>query len=159
MKTRLDHKQHSPELFKKLVEFGTLVEKGSIEASLCHLVKIRASQLNGCAFCLDMHIKQARLHGERELRVHHLGIWRESPLFSERERAALEWTEVLTRLPEHGVADELYERVQGQFGDKELSDLSYVVMTINAWNRLGVAFRSVPGSLDKAFGLDKAGLT
>ena len=159
MKTRLNHAQQSPELVKKLIEFGTLVEKSSIKASLCHLVKIRASQLNGCALCVDMHIKQARLHGERELRLHHLSIWRESPLFSERERAALEWTEVLTRLPEHGVPDEIYERVQGQFGDKELSDLSYVVLTINAWNRLGVAFRGVPGSLDKAYGLDKAGLT
>jgi AhpD family alkylhydroperoxidase len=156
--SRLNHGQQSPELFKKLVEFGALVEKGAVETALAHLVKIRASQLNGCAFCVDMHIKQARLHGERELRIHHLAVWRESSLFSERERAALTWTEVLTKLPEHGVPDEVYERVRAQFSDKELSDLSYEVLTINAWNRLGVAFRSVPGSLDKAFGLDKAAL-
>lgn len=159
MKTRLNHMQQSPELFKKLVEFGSLAEKGAIEVALCHLVKIRASQLNGCAFCVDMHIKQARLHGERELRIHHLAVWRESPLFSARERAALEWTEVLTRLPEHGVPDEIYERVQAQLSEKEISDLTHVIATINAWNRFGVGFRSVPGSLDKAFGLDKAQLT
>jgi len=156
-KPRLDHKQQSPELFKKLAEFGAMVEK-HVESALAYLVKIRASQLNGCAFCVDMHIKQARLHGERELRLHHLAIWRESPLFSERERAALAWTEALTRLPEHGVPDQVYELASAHFSDKELSDLSYVVLTINAWNRLSVAFQSVPGSLDKAFGLDKAGL-
>lgn len=158
MTTRLNHMQQSPELFKKLAEFGALVDKGAIEASLCDLVKIRASQLNGCAFCLDMHIKQARLHGERELRIHHLAVWRESPLFSARELAALEWTEALTQLPEHGVSDAIYERVQAQLSVKEISDLSYVIATINAWNRLGVGFRSLPGSMDKAFGLDKAQL-
>ena len=157
-KARLNHMQQSPELFKKFAEFGTLVEKGAADAVLGSLVKIRASQLNGCAFCVDMHIKQARLHGERELRIHHLTVWHESTLFSERERAALAWTEVLTRLPEHGVSDELYEHVRAVFSEKELSDLTYEVMTINAWNRLGIAFQSVPGSLDKAFGLDKARL-
>src|SRR5262249_24558773 len=122
------------------------------------LVNIRASQLNGCAFCLDMHVKQAKIHGERELRLHHVATWRESTLFSARERAALEWTEVLTKLPDHGVADEGYARVTAQFSEKELSDLTFVVMTINGWNRANVAFQTVPGSLDKPFGLDKAQL-
>ena len=95
---------------------------------------------------------------QRELRLHHLPVWRESTLFSPRERAALAWTEILTRLPEQGVADDVYDRVRTQLSDKELSDLSFSVMAINAWNRLNVGFRTVPGSADKAYGLDKAGL-
>ena len=98
------------------------------------------------------------MHGERELRLHHLVIWRESTLFAPRERAALEWTEALTKLADLGVSDEIYERVRTQFSEKELSDLTYEVMAINAWNRANVAFRTVPGSADKAFGLDKANL-
>ncbi len=158
MKPRLDYKQQSPELLKKMLEFSGAVAKGAIDESMTRLIEIRASQLNGCAFCVDMHVKQAKIHGERELRLHHLAVWRESPLFTGRERAALEWTEVLTRLPEHGVPDEVYERVTAQLSEKELSDLTFAVMTINAWNRVSVAFRSVPGSLDRAYGLDKAQL-
>ena len=156
---RLDAMRQSPELSKKLVEFGALAERGAIDETTVRLVEIRASQLNGCAFCVDMHIKQAKIHGERELRLHHLAIWRESPLFSARERAALEWTETLTQLPAHGVSDAIYERVQAQLSEKELSDLTFVITTINAWNRLSIAFQKVPGSMDKAFGLDKAALT
>ena len=105
-----------------------------------------------------MHVKQATIAGESELRLHHVAIWRESTLFVPRERAALAWTEALTKLPEGGVPDELYERVRGQFSEKELSDLTFSVMAINAWNRVGIAFKSVPGSADKSYGLDKAGL-
>src|SRR3546814_13645348 len=109
MTQRLDYAQQSPELFKKYAALGAAVRQGStIETTIHHLIDIRASQLNGCAFCLDMHIKQAKIHGERELRLHHVAIWRESPLFSARERAALAWTEVLTKLPEHGVPDDVY---------------------------------------------------
>jgi alkylhydroperoxidase family enzyme len=92
------------------------------------------------------------------LRLYHIAVWRESPLFAPRERAALAWTEALTRLPEGGVPDDLYDRVRGQFSEKELSDLTFAVMAINAWNRAGVAFRAQPGSADKLYGLDKAGL-
>ena len=155
---RLNYAAHSPELFKKLADLSTSIRKGSIEASIIHLVEIRASQINGCSFCLDMHVKEAKLHGERELRLHHIATWHESPLFEPRERAALAWTEALTRLPEGGVPDDLYERVNSQFSAKELADLTFAVMAINAWNRAGVAFRSVPGSADKLYGLDKAGL-
>jgi AhpD family alkylhydroperoxidase len=155
---RIHYMQQSPELFRKFVEFSMLAEKGAIEEPVRDLVAIRASQINGCGFCLDMHVKQARLHGERELRLHHLAIWRESTLFSPRERAALAWTEALTRLPEHGVADDVYDRVRNELSEKELSDLTFSVMAINAWNRVNVAFRTVPGSQDRAFGLDKAGL-
>ncbi|MEM5338542.1 carboxymuconolactone decarboxylase family protein [Paraburkholderia azotifigens] len=158
MTQRINYFQQSPELCKKFMEFSNTLKDCAIEESIRDLVNIRASQLNGCGFCLDMHAKEARIHGERELRMHHVAIWRESTLFSPRERAALAWTEVLTKLPEHGVPDDLYERVRGQFSEKELSDLTFEVMAINGWNRANVAFRTVPGSSDKAFGLDKANL-
>jgi len=158
MAQRIDFMKQSPDLFRKFLDFSNALKSTSIEESVRLLVDIRASQLNGCAFCLDMHVKQAKIHGERPLRLHHVAIWRESDLFTPRERAALAWTEVLTRLPEHGVPDELYERVRGQLSEKEMSDLTYHVMSINAWNRVNVAFRAVPGSHDKAFGLDKADL-
>ena len=158
MTQRLDHSQQSPALFKKFVDFSMALHASSIEAPLRALVEIRASQMNGCAFCLDMHVKQAKIGGERELRLHHVAIWRESPLFSPRERAALAWTEVLTRLPEGGVSDALFDSVRTQLSEKEISDLTYEIMAINAWNRASIAFRSVPGSLDKMYGLDKAGL-
>ncbi|EYS87050.1 alkylhydroperoxidase [Cupriavidus sp. SK-4] len=158
MTQRTNYFQQSPELSKKLMEFGALFQKTTIEQPIRELVEIRASQLNGCAFCVDMHIKMAKIHGERELRLHHVAIWRESTLFSPRERAALAWTEVLTRLPAEGVPDDIYERVRTQYSEKELSDLTFLVGAINTWNRLNVAFRMVPGSSDKAFGLDKANL-
>ena len=158
MSQRLNYMQQSPQLFKKLIEFSTLIKASGLEEAIHDLVNIRASQLNGCAFCLDMHIKQAHIRGERALRLHHIAIWRESPLFEPRERAALAWTELLTRIPEHGVADADYEQARALFTEKELSDLSFHVMSINAWNRANVAFQTVPGIHDKAFGLDKADL-
>lgn len=159
MTQRLDYQQQAPELFKKFVEFSLSTKKSGIEPAIADLVNLRASQLNGCAFCLDMHVKQATIHGERPLRLHHLASWRESTLFSPRERAALGWTEVLTKIPEQGVPDNIYELVRTQLSEKEISDLSFVVMAINAWNRVNVGFRTVPGSYDKAFGLDKAKLS
>ncbi|MEN4920840.1 carboxymuconolactone decarboxylase family protein [Achromobacter spanius] len=156
MSQRLNAFAQSPELFKKFVEFGMLLKSGTIEQSILGLIEIRASQINGCGFCLDMHVKQAKIAGERELRLHHVAIWRESTLFSPRERACLAWTEALTTLGVHGVPDEVYERVRGELSEKEISDLSFAVMAINGWNRLNVGFRTVPGSADKAYGLDKA---
>jgi AhpD family alkylhydroperoxidase len=158
MSQRINYIQQSPELFRKFLEFSNLLGDSAIEESVRDLVAIRASQMNGCGFCVDMHVKQAKIHGERELRLHHLATWRESTLFAPRERAALAWTEILTRLPEQGVPDDIYERVRTQYSEKELSDLTYEVMAINGWNRANVAFKTVPGSSDKAFGLDKAGL-
>ncbi|KAF1064732.1 carboxymuconolactone decarboxylase family protein [Burkholderia gladioli] len=159
MSQRIDASRQSSKLFHKLIEFSNLLHESTIERAILDLVSIRASQLNGCGFCVDMHVKEASLHGERALRLHHLAIWRESTLFAPRERAALAWTEVLTRLPESGVPDEIYERVRTQFSEAELSDLSFAVMAINAWNRLNVGFRTVPGSADKAYGLDRANLS
>lgn len=158
MTQRINYIQQSPELFKKLLEFSNQLKDSAIEESIRDLVSIRASQINGCGFCVDMHVKEARLHGERELRLHHLAIWRESTLFAPRERAALAWAEALTKLAEAGVPDDIYEHVRTQFSEKELSDLTYEVMSINAWNRANVAFRTVPGSADKTFGLDRANL-
>lgn len=159
MTQRIDYQKQSPELFKKLAEFSNAVKHSGIEEAIHDLVNVRASQLNGCTFCLDMHVKEAVLHGERALRLFHVAAWRESTLFTPRERAALAWTEVLTQLPAQGVPDEVYERVRTQWSDKELTDLTYLILEINAWNRLNVAFRPIPGTYDKAFGLDKAGLS
>jgi AhpD family alkylhydroperoxidase len=158
MTQRINYLKQSPALFKKLVELGTLINDGSIEESIRDLVAIRASQINGCAFCIDMHVKQATIHGERPLRLHHVAAWRESTLFVPRERAALAWTEALTTLSRQGVPDEIYERVRSQLTEQELVDLTYEIMTINAWNRINVAFQTVPGSYDKDFGLDRANL-
>jgi AhpD family alkylhydroperoxidase len=158
MTQRLNYGQQSPEIYRKFVAFNLEIEHSAIEPPLRDLVFLRASQLNGCALCVDMHVKQATLHGERPLRLHHLVIWRESPLFDAREKAALEWTEALTEIPARGVSDAIYERVQTLFSEKELSDLTFAIMAINAWNRANVAFRTVPGSFDKSLGLDKANL-
>ncbi|WP_439618468.1 carboxymuconolactone decarboxylase family protein [Shinella sp.] len=158
MTQRLNYAQQSPELFKKISDLSMALAGSVIERKIRDLVNIRASQMNGCAFCLDMHVKEAKIHGESELRVHHVAIWRESTLFIPRERAALAWTEALTKLPEGGIPDELYERVRGQLSEKEISDLTFAIMAINAWNRASIAFKSVPGSADKLYGLDKAGL-
>lgn len=158
--SRLNFIEQSPEPVRKLQEFGRAVaESGDVEPAIGHLVDIRASQMNGCATCLDMHVKQARLEGERELRLHHVAIWRESPLFSDRERAALAWTEALTDIAPTGVSDELYAELRQHFSDKALSTLTFRVAGINAANRLNIAFRTTPGAHDRAFGLDKAGLS
>jgi AhpD family alkylhydroperoxidase len=158
MTLRLDYARLSPELFRKYLDFSLTLKKSSLEAPLQHLVTLRASQLNGCAFCVDMHVKEARIDGERELRLHHVAIWRESPLFSPRERAALAWTELLTRLPAHGVSDADFQAARAAFSEQELADLSFAVVGINGWNRLSISFAAVPGTMDKAYGLDKAGL-
>jgi AhpD family alkylhydroperoxidase len=134
------------------------LEDSPVGSGTMMLVKLRASQINGCAFCVDMHTKEALIHGERALRLHHLVIWHESPLFDERERAALQWTEALTKIGKDGVTDEEFAKVKAVFSEKEISDLTIAIGSINIWNRLGVAFRTTPGSLDKVLGLDKAGL-
>ncbi|MFC7513784.1 carboxymuconolactone decarboxylase family protein [Herbaspirillum sp. GCM10030257] len=159
MTQRIDYQKQSPELFRKFVEFSLALKQSSIETSIRDLVDIRASQINGCAFCLDMHVKEATIHGERPLRLHHVATWRESTLFSARERAALAWTEALTQIPAQGVPDDVYDRVRSQLSEKELSDLTFLVMSINAWNRVNVGFRVAPGTYDKAFGVDKSGLS
>jgi AhpD family alkylhydroperoxidase len=156
MNPRINYNQHSPNLIKKLLELSQLNAE-SLDRSLIDLVHIRASQINGCAFCLDMHVKEAKIHGERELRLYHLAIWRESPLFSARERAALEWTEAVTELSA-AIPDSLYERVREHLSEKEMSELTFAIGAINFWNRLNISSPTTPGSLDAMLGLSKAGL-
>ena len=159
MTQRLNYAAQSPEFFKKMSDLSMSLQDSVIEQAIRDLVNIRASQINGCAFCLDMHVKEAKIHGEGELRLYHVAIWRESSLFAPRERAALAWTEAVTRLQDGGIPDELYERVRGQLSEKEISDLTFSIMAINAWNRASIAFKAVPGSADKLYGLEKAGLS
>jgi AhpD family alkylhydroperoxidase len=150
--------QHSAAAAQGLLAIENYLKSCSIPQGLQDLVKIRVSQLNNCAFCLDMHSKEAKIHGEKELRLYHVSVWRESPLFEKRERAALEWAELVTRLGEHGVSDEQFQTLKQYFNDQEISDLTVAIVAINAWNRFGVAFRPTPGGMDKMMGLDKAGL-
>jgi AhpD family alkylhydroperoxidase len=152
MNPRINYNQHAPELMKKLFELSQLSARGSLGHTLNDLVHIRASQLNGCAFCLDMHVKEAKMHGERELRLYHLPIWRESPLFSDKERAALEWTEAVTRLSAP-IPDALYAQAREQLSEQEMADLTFAVGIINVWNRLNISSPIVPGSLDAMLGL------
>jgi AhpD family alkylhydroperoxidase len=158
MSSRLNYFQISPEPSKHLLALENSLAELAIDKTIVHLVKIRVSQMNGCLFCVDMHTKEARIHDERELRIHHLAVWHESPLFNSKEKAALEWAELLTKMGSHGVTDEDFQKVKNAFSEKEISDLTFVVGTINMWNRFGVAFRPIPGDMDKAMGLDKSGL-
>ena len=158
MSQRLNYYSTSPSLSKKLFELSQAVKESSLGNTLLDLVNIRASQLNGCALCLDMHCKEAKIHRERELRIYHIPIWRESTLFSDTERAALEWTEAVTKLSEHGVSDEVYDRVRLQLSETQISELTFAIGVINLWNRLNISFRTVPGSADEMLGLTKAGL-
>ncbi len=150
MEQRMDWKASAPQGFAAMRGLEAYARGSGLEHSLLELVKTRASQINGCAYCLDMHTKDARAAGETEQRLYALSAWREAPFFSERERAALAWTEALTRVAELGVPDELYAEVQRQFSDKELADLSFAIVAINGWNRLAIAFRSEVGSYQPA---------
>jgi AhpD family alkylhydroperoxidase len=159
MSQRLNYYEQSPELSKKLYELGQAVKKSSLADTLIDLINIRASQINGCGFCLDMHCKEAKIHGEHELRVYHLPIWRESTLFSEKEKAALEWTEAVTKITPEGVSDEIYDRLRAHFSESQISELTIAVGLINMWNRLNISLQMVPGSYDGMLGLTKAGLS
>ena len=146
MTQRLNYVNVSPDGFKAMRQLQAHVDDCGLEHPLLELVKMRASQLNGCAYCLDMHSKDARAAGETEQRLYLLNAWRESPFYSERERAALAWTEALTRISKtKDVSDALYDEVRKQFSDKELVDLSLAIIAINGWNRLAIPFRSEPG--------------
>jgi len=123
-----------------------VAKSSSLEPSLLELVRFRASQINGCAYCLDMHSKDARAHGESEQRLYALSAWRETPFFSDRERAALEWTEAITLISEGHAPDHIYAEVRQHFTEEELVNLTLAIVAINGWNRLAIAFRSVPGA-------------
>ncbi len=151
MTQRLNYVQASPEGFKAMRQLQEHVDKSGLEHPLLELVKMRASQLNGCAYCLDMHSKDARAAGETEQRLYVLDAWREAPFYSARERAALAWTEALTRISKtKDVPDELYAEVRKEFSEKELVDLTFAIIAINGWNRLAIPFRSEPGHYQPA---------
>ena len=146
MSERVDYTKASPGAFRAMFGLERYVRGCGLEASLLELVKMRASQLNGCAFCLDMHSKDARAAGETEQRLYLLSAWREAPFYTPRERAALAWAEALTLVADGHVPEEVYEEARAHFGEKELVDLSLAVVAINGWNRLSVAFRTEAGT-------------
>lgn len=143
MKARMNFYQAAPDTIKALVAVENEVTASGLEQSLIELVKTRASQINGCAYCINMHTEDARKHGETEQRLHLLTAWRESPLYSERERAALAWTEALTLVSETHAPDADYEAVHAEFTDGELVNLTVLIGAINAWNRIAIGFRAV----------------
>jgi AhpD family alkylhydroperoxidase len=146
MKQRIDWKAVAPDGYAAQLGLETYARRSGLERTLLELVKTRASQLNGCAYCLDMHTKDARAHGESEQRLYALAAWREAPFYSDRERAALAWTEAVTCIAENGAADEGYAEARRHFDEKELVDLTLAIVAINGWNRLAVAFRTPAGS-------------
>jgi AhpD family alkylhydroperoxidase len=145
MEARMDYAKAAPGAMRALHGLETYLAKCGIEPDLQDLVKLRASQLNGCAYCVDMHSLDARARGETEQRLYALPVWRETPFFSERERAALLWTEKLTLIARDQVPDAVYEQVRPHFTDEELANLTLAIATINAWNRFGISFRDEPG--------------
>lgn len=146
MKERLNYATVAPDAFKAMLAMEKYVEDSGLERSLYELVKTRASQLNGCAYCLDMHTKDARLGGETEQRLYALSAWRETPFYSERERAALAWTEAVTLIAQNEIPDQLYEATRQHFNEKDIMALTMAIIAINGWNRLAISFRKTPGS-------------
>jgi AhpD family alkylhydroperoxidase len=145
MKARIDLLHVAPGVIHAMLALERQVQKAGLDTTLLDLVRMRASQINGCSCCLDIHSKDARAHGETEQRLYGLDAWRETPYYSTRERAALEWTEALTLIADTRVPDDVYERVREQFPEDELVHLSLAILSINAWNRLNIAARTVPG--------------
>jgi AhpD family alkylhydroperoxidase len=146
MKERLNYANVSPDALKAMLEVEKFAATSGLKHSLYELVKTRASQINGCAYCLDMHTKDARKAGETEQRLYVLSAWRETPFYTDRERAALEWTEALTLISKNDVPDSLYDSVRKHFNEKEMVALTMAVIAINGWNRLAISFRTVPGT-------------
>lgn len=152
MKKRLNYQAVAPEALKGMLELEKYVAGSGLEHSLYELVKLRASQINGCAYCIDMHSKDARRAGETEQRLYTLSAWKETSFYTDRERAALAWTEAMTLISENDISDGLYQEVTKRFSEKELVALTMAIVAINGWNRLAIGFRVEPGSYnpDKA---------
>jgi AhpD family alkylhydroperoxidase len=146
MKGRIDYRKASPQGARAVGELHAFLRGCGLEHSLLEIVKLRASQINGCAHCIDMHTKELRADGESEQRLYLLSAWREAPFYTDRERAALAWTEALTVVTDGHVPDEVYELARAQFNEEELANLSFAIVAINGANRLNIAFRTVPGS-------------
>lgn len=146
MKARFNPATLAPGGYRAMLQLERYLAESSIDAALLHLIKLRASQINGCGYCIDMHSKDAMAGGETAQRLLGLDAWREAPYYTDRERAALEWTEALTRITDGHASDEVYERVRAVLSEQEIADLTLAVATINAWNRLVIAARTVPGT-------------
>ncbi|MDC8001311.1 carboxymuconolactone decarboxylase family protein [Aequorivita todarodis] len=146
MQKRLDYYKTDPKAIAGMLELEKYVAASGLEKNLYHLVKMRASQINGCAYCIDMHSKDARKAGETEQRLYGLSAWRETSYYSERERAALAWTEALTLISQNEISDGLYASVAEHFSEKEHLELTMAIVAINGWNRLAIGFRVEPGS-------------
>jgi AhpD family alkylhydroperoxidase len=146
MEARLDYKRISPDGYKAMAQIGAFVRQSGLNPQLVELIKIRASQMNGCAFCIDMHTKDARANGETEQRIYALDAWRETPFFTDKERAALGWTEAITNIQQGHAPEAVYQELSRHFSEAERVHLTYAITTINAWNRIAIAFRLVPGS-------------
>ena len=145
MEPRIDGRRYAQEAQKAMGALEKYLSECGLDHKLIHLLKMRASQINGCAYCIDMHSKDARALGETEQRLYELDAWRETPFYTERERAALAWIEAITLVSQTHVPDAVYEEARRQFSEKEIVDLTFVASTINAWNRLAIALRAVPG--------------
>lgn len=143
MKPRLEYFSKAPELMQAVLGLNKAVEESGLERSLLHLIKLRASQINGCSYCVDMHTHEAREDGESEQRLYLVAAWKESPLFTERERAAFAWTEAVTLISQAGVRDELYAAMLKHFSEAELVKLTVAIAMINTWNRLSISFHTI----------------
>ena len=148
MKARINYSEVAPDAMKAMLGLEKYLASSGLEKPLYELVKLRASQINGCAYCIDMHTKDARKAGETEQRLYALNAWRETPFYTERERAALQWTEELTLISENHAPDSLYEDMSAYFSEKEMVALSMAIIAINGWNRLAIGFRTVPGTYE-----------
>jgi AhpD family alkylhydroperoxidase len=150
MQARINYVKTAPGVYKAMSSLEEYLHHSELEPQLLLLVKMRASQINGCAYCLDMHSKDLRANGESEQRIYGLDAWEETPYYTDRERAALAWTEAVTRVAVGHVPDQVYEEVRPHFSEKELADLTLAIAAINAWNRLAIAGRAVPGAYQPA---------
>lgn len=148
MESRLNYTKLAPGGVQAMYKMHKYVQDSGLEQSLLELVKTRASQINGCAYCIDMHTKDARALGESEQRLYLLNAWREAPFYTERERAALAWTEAVTLISESHASDEVYAAAREQFSEQELVNLTMAIISINGWNRLAISFRAVPGDYE-----------
>jgi AhpD family alkylhydroperoxidase len=145
---RFDYARVAPGAYRAMAGLEHYLHESGLEENLLHLIKLRASQINGCAYCLDMHWKDLKSIGETDQRLYELNAWEEGPFYSDRERAALAWTEAVTRVADSHVPDEIYEHVRQHFSEKEMADLTLAVATINAWNRLAISARTTPGTYE-----------
>ena len=150
MERRFDYRRFSPEPLQAMMALEKYIASCGLDHKFVHLLKLRASQINGCAFCIDMHSIDARAEGETEQRLYALDAWRETPFFTDRERAALAWIEAITLVSQTHVPDPVYEEVKKHYSEKEIFDLTFVATTINAWNRIAISARTPPGTYKRA---------